>query len=382
MKDICFSSEIIEKGSGEKGLFVILKENPFYPDGKGGQIGDRGTISGANVLSSEEKGGKVLIYVDKFPENKTVSCRIDGERRHTISALHTAQHILSAVLEDTFNVKTVAFHMSEDSCTIDVSPSVISQSVLEKAENMANEIVFSNLPVKKYFAKEDDISSLNLRSKHKVSGKIRIVEIPGVDSSMCGGTHVDFTGEIGIIKIVKTEKIKKQFLRIYFTAEKRTLAEFQKLLSLVNSVSGTLTCGADELPLKINKMLSEVKTLKKENKVLKLSFIKNIESELFHSQGAFVSQEVNIAKGDFMTLLAMLSREKTDKMFLIYSNKERILGISKGTENSIDLQLAFSGLFKTSGAKGVIKPTFLFEEFSTPENFENALQLIKTQSLK
>ncbi len=179
MKDICFSSEIIEKGNGEKGAFVILKGNPFYPDGKGGQIGDRGIISGANVLSSEEKGGKVLIYVDKFPENKTVSCRIDGERRHTISALHTAQHILSAVLEDRFNVKTVAFHMSEDSCTIDVSPSVISQSMLEKAENMANEIVFSNLPVKRYFAEEDDISSLNLRSKHKVSGKIRIVEIPG-----------------------------------------------------------------------------------------------------------------------------------------------------------------------------------------------------------
>ncbi len=199
---------------------------------------------------------------------------------------------------------------------------------------------------------------------------------------MCGGTHVDFTGEIGMIKIVKTEKIKKQFLRIYFTAEKRTLAEFQKLLSLVNSVSGTLTCGADELPSKINKMLSEVKTLKKENKVLKISFLKNVASELFRAEDAFVLQEVNIAKGDFMTLLAMLSREKTDKMFLIYSNKEHILGISKGTENSINLQLAFSGLFKTSGAKGVIKPTFLFEEFSAPENFKNALQLIKTQSLK
>jgi alanyl-tRNA synthetase len=208
LENIKFNARIIEKGNNEKGKFVVLDKNEFYPDGKGGQLGDRGRIGKANIAFSEEKGGKVLIYVDSFPEDDVVLCEINRNRRHTISSLHTAQHILSAVLEDMFKVKTVSFHMSEDNCTIDVTPT-ISENKIFIAEDAVNESVFRNLPVKNYFVNEKELSRINPRSMHEVHGKIRIVEIPGVDVSLCGGTHVDFTGEVGLIKILKIEKVKK-----------------------------------------------------------------------------------------------------------------------------------------------------------------------------
>ncbi len=379
MKHIEFKAKIIEKGKNEKGKFVVLEPGKFYPDGKGGQIGDRGFIGEAKVLFSEENNGKTLLYTDKFPEREEVLCKIDGNRRHMISALHTAQHILSAVLEDRFGIKTEAFHMSESTCTIDVAPVSVSAETLEKAEGIANEIVFANLPVKKYYANKEETEKMNLRSKHEVSGKIRIVEIPGVDISMCGGTHVDFTGEVGLIKIVKKEKVKKQYLRLYFTAEKRTLSYIRELSNIANAVSETLTCGVSELPEKINKMLSEIKSLKKENKNLKLNALKDIVSELSAEKGIISEREIDFEKGDFMTLLAMLSREESGKPFLIFSKKGKSVGIARGKNCALDLKENFPELFDKFKGKGIVKNAFLYAEFGSKENFENALEFARAK---
>jgi len=379
LKDIEFRSRILEKGENEKGKFVVLEENRFYPDGKGGQIGDRGTIQNANVLFSEEKNEKTILYVDKYPDSEIVECRIDGNRRHTISALHTAQHILSAVLEDRFGIKTEAFHMSETTCTIDVSQANISDEKLQVVEDMANEIVFSNLPVKKYYAEKEEIEKLHLRSKHEVSGKIRIVEIPTVDISMCGGTHVEFTGEIGLIKIVKKEKVKKQYLRLYFAAEKRTLSYLREISSIANSVSTLLTCGVSELYEKTNKMLSEIKSLKKENKNLKIKILKDNVNSLLSCKEKIPFRKFDLDKGDFMTLLAMLSREKTNKLFVIYSEKHKLIGISSGEGADTDLNKTFEEIFNTLNGKGISKKSFAFAELPSANDLSKALNLLKAK---
>ncbi len=377
MKDIEFKAKVIERGETKSGKFVVITPNKFYPDGKGGQIGDRGSVGEAKVLFSKEDNGKTLLFADKFPESDTVLCKIDGNRRHTVSALHTAQHILSAVLEDKFGVKTVAFHMSEESCTIDVTPVSISDEMLRRAEDFANEVVFSDLPVKKYYASEEEAEKLSLRSRHKVSGKIRIVEIPGVDVSMCGGTHVDSTGEVGLIKIVKKEKVKKQYLRLYFTAEKRTLAYIREISAVANSASEILTCGVPELPQKVSKMLSEIKSLKKENKNLKLELLRNIVSKISSEESPSPETEVDLEKGDFMTLLAMLSQEQSTKVFVVFSEKSRSIGVSCGKKCALNLKANFSELFENFGGKGIVKNAFLFAQFDSSESFAKAAQYIR-----
>ena len=317
------------------------------------------------------------VYLSHLPKTDIVKCLLDVKRRHTISALHTAQHILSAVLEDKFSVVTVSFHMSEENCTIDVEPVSVSYETLEHAENFANEVVFANLPVKKYFVTAEEAENLPLRKRAKVTGSIRIVEIPGVDTSMCGGTHVDYTGEIGLIKILKTEKIKKQFLRIYFAAERRALDAFRKKSHTLNAVSKLLSSGEKEIPDKVEKMLTEIKKLKKENKKLKITFLKNLVSSLSESKGTFIEKEVDLEKGDFMSLLAMLSSEDSEKVFLVYSLKNLLLGVAKGKESSVSLKEKLQDFIDRFEGKGVLRNNFAFAEFKDVKLLKEALEYIK-----
>ena len=375
MENIKFGAKVVEKGTNEKGKFVLLDGTEFYPDGKGGQIGDRGKIGDSNVLYVSEENGKIVHYVDEFPTFEKVVCEIDGERRAEISALHTAQHILSAVLLKEFDTETVAFHMSENACTIDVQNNSL-QINFDKVEALVNSVVFSDIPVKKYFVSEEELKKLNIRKKHDVHGKIRIVEIPGVDISLCGGTHVEKTGEIGLVKIVKTEKVKKQFLRIYFTARMRTLKLFQEKLSILKELSKMLTSGDSELVSKIQKMSGEIKSLKKENKILKQFFLKGIISEMLLKGEKFTEKSVNLKKLDFMSLIAMLSREKTDKVFLVYSGESFLIGLAKGANCTLNFNDLFKNFFEERRGKGILKKDFLFAEFSSAEDFNWAKQLL------
>ncbi len=372
-----FECRIVEKGTDEEGAFVVLNGDPFYPDGKGGQLGDRGEVNGEKVLSVKEKGASVRVYLSHLPKTDIVKCLLDVKRRHTISALHTAQHILSAVLEDKFSVVTVSFHMSEENCTIDVEPVSVSYETLEHAENFANEVVFANLSVKKYFVTAEEAENLPLRKRAKVAGSIRIVEVPGVDTSMCGGTHVDYTGEIGLIKILKTEKIKKQFLRIYFAAERRALDAFREKSHTLNAVSKLLSSGEKEIPDKVEKMLTEIKKLKKENKKLKITFLKNLVSSLSESKGTFIEKEVDLERGDFMSLLAMLSSEDSEKGFLVYSLKDLLLGVAKGKESSVSLKEKLQDFIDRFEGKGVLRNNFAFAEFKDVKLLKEALEYIK-----
>ncbi len=380
MENIKFSAKVIKKGTNKKGKVVLLDRTKFYPDGKGGQIGDRGKIGSSNVLYVSEENGKIVHYVDEFPTSEEVICEINGERRAEISALHTAQHILSAVLLKEFDTETVAFHMSENACTIDVQISSL-QTDFDKVETLVNSVVFSDIPVKKYFVSEEELKKLNIRKKHDIHGKIRIVEIPGVDISLCGGTHVERTGEIGLVKIVKTEKVKKQFLRIYFTARMRTLKLFQEKLSVLKELSKMLTSGDNELVLKVQKMSGEIKSLKKENKVLKQLFLKGIISEMLSESGKFTEKSVSLKKPDFMNLIAMLSREKTEKIFLVYSGESFLIGLAKGADCALDFNKLFKSFLNESKGKGILKKNFLFAEFSSAEDFKKAKRILSQKIL-
>jgi len=372
-----FECKIINRGTDEEGAFVVLEENIFYPDGKGGQLGDRGKVNGKEVLSVKERDGAVRVYLPDIPQEDTVKCLLDTKRRHTISALHTAQHILSAILEDHFSVVTVSFHMSEENCTIDVKPVSVSYETLEKAETLANEVVFSNLPVKKYSVTYEEAEKLHLRKKADVKGIIRIVEIPGVDVSMCGGTHIDYTGEIGLIKILKTEKIRKEFLRIYFAAEHRALNVFREKTHILNAISKMLSSGEKEIPVKVEKMLSDIKKLKKENKKLKVDFIRDFVSSLSNREGAFIEDQADLGKGDFMSMLAMLSSENNKKLFLIYSTNNLLLGVAKGKKNNILLKEKLQDFIGRFDGKGVLRNNFVFVEFNSAKLLSEALNYIK-----
>jgi alanyl-tRNA synthetase len=290
MNNVEFEANIIEEGNDNSGKFVILDHTQFYPDGKGGQLGDRGTIEGASVVKVVEMDSdKIVHYVDEFPGSRIVRCQIDGKRRRDISIQHTAQHILSGSFLKLSGIETVGFHMSDDYTTVDLDAGDIDESIVLKAEFLANEVVLDNREVKKYYVSEADLDRLNIRKKEDIGNRIRIVEIDDFDLSMCGGTHVNFTGEIGIIKIIKREKIKKTNTRLFFVAGERALIDYEKKLRIVSDISNFLTTGEDDIFAKVHSLVEENRNLYKE--------IRANQDEIFKSMAEHLSEHAEMVEG-------------------------------------------------------------------------------------
>lgn len=321
-----FTTKIKEKLKKNGKFFVELEETYFYPDGKGGQLGDRGKIENANVLSVIEEDSKVLHEVDTLDLNEEVKCRIDKERRKEISREHTAQHILSQAFIVLHNLETVSFHMGENYSTIDLNGILSSNEEFEKVELLANNIVLEDRLVKKYFVSREDLENLDLRKKIEIEGPIRVVEIENFDKSLCGGTHVDKTGEIGIIKIFKTEKIKGNLTRVYFSSGFRALKIFQKKVELIDDISRNLTTGEGELAAKIVKIMNENKSLFNRVRKLEEKLIKEILSRL---KGEETIKEIleEISRKGFETLAFKLKDLKKEGYLMLIGEETILLGV-------------------------------------------------------
>jgi alanyl-tRNA synthetase len=210
----------------DDGLEIELDRSAFYPT-SGGQPYDVGTMGGLAVVGVEEVGDRVVHRLaSPLAEGiVAVHCVIDGERRLDHMRQHTGQHLLSAVMEEHFGLKTVSFHLGSDYATVDVEPQTVSPKLLREIEAVANRCVWENHATAVTF--EDAATAVGLRKAPDREGLLRIVSIGGLDRSACGGTHVGRTGEIGMIVLGKTEKIRSA-MRIEFYCGERARQYLRK----------------------------------------------------------------------------------------------------------------------------------------------------------
>jgi alanyl-tRNA synthetase len=248
-------------------VLVLLDRTAFYPEG-GGQPEDRGFIDNAEVLYVFEEDKVVYHVVDKKPDNDSVKCRLDFRRRFDLMQQHSGQHLLSSVFYDYYKGETSSFHLGEDYVSIDISLSEIPEQTIKDVEDKVNEFIYRNLQVKTYFVDKDELSKLPLRKFPKVEEDIRIVEIDGKDYSPCCGTHLRSVGELGVIKIIKTEKYKGA-TRVYFKCGRRALEDFQLKQDIVMSASKILAVDLEGLQEKVKSILQEYQSNQKQTKELK-----------------------------------------------------------------------------------------------------------------
>ena len=193
---------------------------------------------------------------------------------------HTGQHLLSAVFEDLFRLKTVSFHLGAESATIDLEGGALDAAKIQKAERRANEIVFENRPVAVSF--EDSALAQGLRKPSERAGTLRIISIDGLDRSACGGTHVRATGEIGTILLRKLEKIRNQ-TRVEFVcggrAVRRARADYEALSRAAQLFSAPL----DAVPGMLEEHLENARSAEKAKRKLELDLAAYRGRELYQS---------------------------------------------------------------------------------------------------
>ncbi len=224
-QDTCIShvTEILKEN--EK-FYITLDQTVFSPQG-GGQPGDRGTIDGHQVIGVVEKNKTIVHILDEAPLNKEVFCKIDWDHRFDMMQNHCGEHILSGIFFKEYQAANKGFHMGNDYITLDIDIQNISYEVLKRVECMANEVIYANLPVEIHLLENmNEAQNYPLRKSLNVEEDIKIVIIKEVDCVACCGTHPHRTGEIGIIKILKSENYKGM-TRIYCKCGRRALEDYQ-----------------------------------------------------------------------------------------------------------------------------------------------------------
>ena len=255
-----FSATVIECSETKGGWAVILDATAFYPTG-GGQNCDLGTLGEANVLDVKEQGEAVIHLCDAPLEaGSTVTGTIDWARRFDHMQQHSGEHLVMGQIYEKFGYHNVGFHMGTGLVTIDLNGPVTWEDLME-IEIKTNQIIWDNRPVRTWYPSPEELPNVKYRSKKALPWPVRIVEFPGADVCACCGTHVQYTGEIGLVKFVSCIKFKEG-VRIEMASGKRAMTLFQNIFEQNRQVSQTFSAKILETGAaaqKFNEMLCQEK---------------------------------------------------------------------------------------------------------------------------
>jgi alanyl-tRNA synthetase len=211
-----------------------------------------------------EREDKAIVHVLAAElEGDFVRGVIDWQRRFDHMQQHTGQHILSQAFLRLLNAETVGFHLGEDASTIDVDQAPLAVPQLDRVEDLANEIVFADRPVKTYWVSEAQSASLPVRKVPSVEMPIRMVEVEGFDYSPCGGTHCQRAGEVGLIKITKTER-RGEDTRVEFLCGGRALADYRAQNRAVHELANRFSVGTWELVEAVERLAEEAQASRRQ----------------------------------------------------------------------------------------------------------------------
>lgn len=227
----CYLKEFDATVAEANGKYIVLDNTIFYPN-SGGQPHDMGKFvandgTEYNIIYVAKVDGKISHEVDKegIKVGDAVRGILDWQRRHALMRMHTAAHLLSAVMHKEANALITGNQLGTDQSRIDFSLETFDKEKIAEYIRMTNEIIAKNLPVRTYFLKRDE--AMAIPDVVKLAGalppdvaELRIVDIGGFDVQADGGTHVLNTSEIGMLELVKTENKGKNNRRVYYMLRK------------------------------------------------------------------------------------------------------------------------------------------------------------------
>jgi len=271
-----FSAQVLDCCKQGQNYAVVLNRTAFYPEG-GGQPADIGVLNTVNVLDVHEHDGIIVHTTDK-PLNvgSTVTGGINWTYRFSLMQQHSGEHIVSGIVNRLFGLDNVGFHMGSKAVTVDFNGD-LNEDNIALIEFLANEAVYRNTPLQITYPSADKLSVLNYRSKKELTGKVRIVTVPGYDVCACCGTHVATTGEIGIIKLLYSQRYKGGS-RVNLLCGSKAVADYNEKEKSVTAISILLSSKTEEVQNAAARLLEENTTLKQQ--------IVALHDQIFESKAA------------------------------------------------------------------------------------------------
>ncbi len=272
----------VEQAAEGDEIELVAASTPFY-GGAGGQVGDRGRIYGQGfemeVSDTVKDPNNIIIHKGKILRGQVaagqlVTLAVDEDRRLAIAKNHTVTHILHAVLRQVLgdHVKQAGSMVAPDRLRFDFTHfAAINEETLQKIETLVNDRIQQNIPLEteEMAAEEAFKTGATALFEEKYGDSVRVVAIEDFSKELCGGTHTDRTGDIGLFKIVSEGSVAAGVRRIEAVTGTVALGLAQKAFHTLNTLAETLKTKPDELMARVQKIMTHQKALEKELAAIK-----------------------------------------------------------------------------------------------------------------
>jgi alanyl-tRNA synthetase len=296
---ILVGGKSVEEADAGTNVQIVLDRTPFYAE-SGGQIGDRGYISGSDLLIRIEdvkKESDFFVHFGRIERGTLrvgdkVSAQIDRSCRRRAQANHTATHLLQAALKKIIDdsISQAGSLVAFDRLRFDFNcPRPLTSEEVQQVEEQVNTWIgeahsahISILPLEEAKAK----GAIAMFGE-KYGDEVRVLDFPGVSMELCGGTHVSNTAEIGVFKIVAEAGVASGVRRIEAVAGPAVLDYLNVRDKVVKELSDRFKVQPEELPDRITKLQNEVKSTQKQLDAVK-GELAIAKSDQFLAQAEFV----------------------------------------------------------------------------------------------
>ncbi len=330
--DLITNSEIVRyrevKTKGKTLYQLVLNVTPFYAE-SGGQVGDTGTLSNEKetiqIVDTQKENNLIVHYAEKLPQNLSASftATVDSRRRKAITSNHSATHLMHAALRDVLgkHVAQKGSLVNEDVTRFDFSHfTKVTDEELERIEIMVNEKIRENIRLNEQrnvpVAKAMEMGAMALFGE-KYGEYVRVITFdPGYSVELCGGTHVQSTGEIGLFKFISESSVAAGVRR-------------------VEAITGK---AAENLIRQQTKELNEIKMLlKNPNEPLKgIQSLLDEKSALQQQLEQFLNEKASVIREQLKSKAVSLNGMNVICEKIELSSADAIKGLSFDLRNQIE----------------------------------------------
>ena len=363
--------ERIDAAKNKEEIFFACNQTPFYAEA-GGQIGDKGKFASQSSTGSIldcKKQGKVYIHkaiVDKgsIETGDVIKMSVEKEKRSAIAIHHSSTHLVHAALRAVLgdHVQQKGSLVDENKLRFDFSHTKpLTKEEITEIEDIVNKEALKNLEVKTELMKLDDAlkSGAMALFGEKYDDDVRVLTM-GENSysvELCGGTHVNRTGDIGFFVITNQSSVASGIRRIEALAGSKSIEHVKKLRDVNLSLQNSLNVSADELQEKVNSLIEENKKLKKSSK--SKSAKKSVISSEMHEFGDWklIVEQVDVEDTKDLRSLADEQKNTNEKLCVVIftesSNKIALVcGVTKNLTESLSAKEVVSELSNQINGKG------------------------------
>jgi alanyl-tRNA synthetase len=267
----------VREASGGDEVEVILDRTPGYAE-SGGQIGDTGTLVGRSgqgeIVDTYYRGSKLIVHRVKvrqggFREHDDVAVTVDSPRRQGLRQHHTGTHLLHAALRKVLgpHVNQAGSLVAPDHLRFDFSHGgAVKDREVEQVEELVNEQVQANTPVT--YAEMDLQEALAAGAMalfgEKYGERVRVIKIGDFSTELCGGTHLDSTGQIGFFKVAEEGAVAAGVRRIEAVTGAAAVETVARRERVLKEIADILKIAPEDAPQRLRKLLDEQKTLERQ----------------------------------------------------------------------------------------------------------------------